>query len=504
LETGRIKVPAFKKSMKTKVVFRADGNSEIGLGHIFRSLALVEMLNHEFDCLFAIQEPSEALYKQIQSACNNISILPIRETTDKNFIYELDEYLSGNEIVVLDGYKFITNYQMHIKEKRCALVCIDDIHAYHFIADIVINPSGGIKENDYSISNYTKCYLGPKYVLLRPTFLKRVKTTRIASTLSKLFINMGGADPNNEVCKILNKVNFDSFQELHVVTGHAYRFDHELKEFELKDKRVIHHKGLMAEGMAALMEECGMAVCPPSSVAFEYASIGGLLFLHQIAENQKEVKRFLIEEKLAFDFEKDFVNIFKTDSAQILKETVEKQHFIFDGKSDERIVSIFRSLSINLSLVARKAKEQDLLLCYDWANDFGVRSQSYSSETIPLTEHETWFKKKISDEQSKFYIVEVDNEPMGQIRFERRDDEFVVSYLIAPQMRGKGFGIHLLNKGIEQLLSDSKDVKVISGYVKIKNTPSLRVFEKAGFELSADQQTLYPESVKFIKRIHHE
>ncbi len=492
--------------MKTKVVFRADGNSEIGLGHIIRSLALAEMLKEEFECVFAIQEPSEALYKQIESICTKVIILPLCEAVDTDFMYELDKYLAGNEIVVLDGYKFITTYQRRIKEKKCALVCIDDIHAYRFVADVVINHSGGLKEDDYFTSTYTECYLGPKYILVRPIFLKRAKRKRAESSIAKLFINMGGADPNNDLITVLDALIFESFfEELHIITGDAYRFENELKEVAVKDKRITHYQGLSAEEIANVMQECGTAVCPPSTVAFEYANIGGLLFLFQIAENQKDIKRYLIEEKLAFDFEKDFRSVFNNNNpAQILHETMERQQYIFDGKSDGRLLSIFRSLRIKLSLVVRDAQEQDLLLCYNWANDLEVRSQSYNSETIPLSQHEVWFKKKIYDVQSKFYIVELNMEPMGQVRFEKKDDEFVLSYLIAPQMRGKGLGVYLLNKAIEQLLSDSKDVKIISGYVKNKNTASLRVFEKAGFDLSEDGQTLYPESVKFIKKIQYE
>ena len=43
------------------------------------------------------------------------------------------------KIVVLDGYHFDTNYQTKIKQKGCKLVCIDDLHDKHFVADIIIH-----------------------------------------------------------------------------------------------------------------------------------------------------------------------------------------------------------------------------------------------------------------------------------------------------------------------------------------------------------------------------
>ena len=37
--------------------------------------------------------------------------------------------LTGDEIVVLDGYQFDSNYQKEIKNKESKLVCIDDVVA---------------------------------------------------------------------------------------------------------------------------------------------------------------------------------------------------------------------------------------------------------------------------------------------------------------------------------------------------------------------------------------
>ena len=175
---------------KTKVVFRADGNSEIGLGHVIRSLALSEMLKKEFDCVFAIQEPSEALYEQIMAACGNIIQLPACSENEYTFINELDNYLFGNEIVVLDGYRFSTNYQQQIKSKGCSLVCIDDIHSYYFVADAIINHAGGISKDEYSSEKYTQFYLGPQFALLRPPFLMSHRSLQNATSITSLLINI--------------------------------------------------------------------------------------------------------------------------------------------------------------------------------------------------------------------------------------------------------------------------------------------------------------------------
>ena len=57
---------------KKTIVFRADGNSQIGLGHIMRCLALCEILSQDFFLKFAIQNPSNEVYKILSK---NVNIL---------------------------------------------------------------------------------------------------------------------------------------------------------------------------------------------------------------------------------------------------------------------------------------------------------------------------------------------------------------------------------------------------------------------------------------------
>jgi len=44
--------------MIKKILFRADGNYKIGLGHLFRSFALIEMFKDEYECVFLTRQDS--------------------------------------------------------------------------------------------------------------------------------------------------------------------------------------------------------------------------------------------------------------------------------------------------------------------------------------------------------------------------------------------------------------------------------------------------------------
>jgi len=483
---------------KTKVIFRADGNSKIGLGHVIRSLALAEMVKDKFDCVFAIQNPDVEIVKQIKTICSAVIYLPAcsNKADLKN---ELNPYLFGNEIVVLDGYLFDTDYQRHIKKMGTRLICIDDIKAYHFVAHAIINTAGTLQKSDYSVEGYTQCYLGPQYALLRSVFLNSAKKDKPAFATRKVFVNMGGADPFNDTIKTVSYLTaFEYFDEINIVTGAAFQFRNQLYNLIKQDVRIKHYSSLDALQMAQLMHKCGIAICPPSGVAFEYASIRGLLFLKQIADNQVEVKKYFIEQGLAFDFENDFTQIVSSEQKinDALHHVVDKQMAVLDGQSDQRLRRLFHRQEALLQISLRRACSDDVMITFNWANDPEVRRSSYNPNPITLEDHTNWFAKKIKAPNTFYYIVEVNSTPIGQIRFDG-EDEVVISYLIDIEMRGKGLASLILEKGVETLLNDCQSIHSIIGYVKNENVASCKAFEKAGFALSSDKEIPYPDSVKY-------
>jgi UDP-2,4-diacetamido-2,4,6-trideoxy-beta-L-altropyranose hydrolase len=79
---------------KKKIFFRADGDQTIGMGHFTRTLALTEMLNNYFYCVFATQKPSEYQINEIAKVCHQRIDLPNDETHFSFFL----NLLQGTEI----------------------------------------------------------------------------------------------------------------------------------------------------------------------------------------------------------------------------------------------------------------------------------------------------------------------------------------------------------------------------------------------------------------------
>ena len=56
-----------------KIIFRADGNSEVGLGHLSRLFSLVEMLKDKYKCFFLTKSDS---FIEIIPKEYNVDIIP--------------------------------------------------------------------------------------------------------------------------------------------------------------------------------------------------------------------------------------------------------------------------------------------------------------------------------------------------------------------------------------------------------------------------------------------
>ena len=139
---------------KSKIFFRADASADIGYGHFVRTLALADMLKENFDCTYFTSNPTDFMSQEMEKECPYVAL------NEESKLNDFLQQLTGEETVVLDNYFYTPEYQLHIKEKGCRLVCIDDMHDRHYYADIVINHATGLNRSDYDLEPYTQLCTG--------------------------------------------------------------------------------------------------------------------------------------------------------------------------------------------------------------------------------------------------------------------------------------------------------------------------------------------------------
>ena len=133
--------------MQKEILFRADGNSEIGLGHLYRLFSLIEMLKADFKFTFVSSETSNV---NIIPNSYQLKIIPSQITIKEEPEWVSNEFDKNNTLLIADGYQFNSSYQRKIKEKGFIFVYIDDLASEHMFADLIINHSPNITSQIYS------------------------------------------------------------------------------------------------------------------------------------------------------------------------------------------------------------------------------------------------------------------------------------------------------------------------------------------------------------------
>ncbi|MFN3404419.1 MAG: UDP-2,4-diacetamido-2,4,6-trideoxy-beta-L-altropyranose hydrolase [Cytophagaceae bacterium] len=334
--------------MNHRVLFRVDGSSEIGLGHLTRCLALSDIISNLFEISFVIRKEYSGLLSPLINKRYNIIELesPFRFSSGEARSFSL--LINQSDIVVLDGYFFDTEYQQILKEKKCRLVCIDDMHSIKFVSDAVINHSNSADENDYHISDNTKLYLGFDYLLLRREFLMEIEKPRILPENKTIFICFGGADPNNLTLKSARAVfNTGYFDEIKIVIGKAYLFQKELNEY-IKGKNIKILSGLSASAMCEEMHSSRMALVPSSTVALEVFCIGLNTVLGYYVDNQKEFLNYAHEKRLGYSVG-SFLDISEKELSDAIMNNVDNNSYkvqkeMISGNPEKNLIKIFTDL----------------------------------------------------------------------------------------------------------------------------------------------------------------
>ena len=321
--------------MKPNLLIRADGSTQIGLGHIFRCLALSQFLKDHYQITFV----SKLLPNGLEGEFDKSSLkLKIINDEDEFFFY-----LSPGLIVILDGYQFNTEYQNEVTKIGCRLCCIDDIHDREFAADLIINHSPGITKEDYIAKPDTQFALGTDYVLLRQPFIAYSKAGNFNKNSGSLFICFGGSDEKNLTVRVLDAaVESGKFSEINVVTGPSYRHEKEMFQKTHSMDRVSYYRSLSEQKMADRMSTSEFAVVPASGILFEALATGCKVISGTYVNNQKKVyegfkKMNAIIDAGMFGQEKLHQAFEKADSFTTKK--------IIDGRSPERLLSLFKELS---------------------------------------------------------------------------------------------------------------------------------------------------------------
>lgn len=265
------------------ILFRADGNDQIGSGHVMRCLSLADAFREiGQDAVFvAADDHLKSVIQERGYICTVLNTgydhmedeLPV-------LIPLLRKYCPRG--LLLDSY-FVTPEYMKAIKKEMPLVYIDDQNTFDYPADLVINYMLYGSKLNYSPNK--QYLLGPDYALLRKEF-RSVPRRQTAEQVRDVLLSTGGADGEHvalQCVQYLRKRPTDGVF-YHVILGAMNRDAAEIERLAGGCAHIILHRNV--SDMRSLMLRCDAAISAGGTTLFELCACGLPTVTYVMADNQ--------------------------------------------------------------------------------------------------------------------------------------------------------------------------------------------------------------------------
>ncbi len=484
--------------MTPRIIFRADGDAHIGLGHLTRLTALAEIAGSSFRRVFALRAAPASIRAEVAESVEEVIDLPAFETLAEEAAWLAGQLLQSTDLLVLDGYPFDFAYQQTVRAACGALLYLDDLRTGPQAADVVLNvaPLVPAEATTYDLRRPgARLLTGPTWAPLRAPFRAAALAPAPPAPPNVVLLCLGGADPANHTQHLAETlVREPRVQHLHVVVGASYRHWEALDAWAdaQPSERLTLHRALSAPVFCQLLQACGAAVVSPSTTSYEYASAGGgLLTLLLTAENQRGIHDFLLREGLARPTAALPNLLSAPDVAHIQAVLRSAQRQWFDGSAPQRLQHLISGLVAQAHLQLRRATAADAEQVLTWTNDPVTRQFSFNSAPVATPDHQRWFASRLADPNHLFLLATVGDVPAGTIRFglEPATHTATLSFAIGAAFRGRSLAAPLLLAGVAAAYAHwGVLLKRIIGHVLPANEASCRAFRRAGFWERDDAQ----------------
>lgn len=511
---------------KMRIAFRVDASSQMGMGHLMRCLTLAEALHRKGALVrFISRELPAHLQRMVKKKeCellvlegNQAGSLPgelrhsrwLGATQDED-ARETINALSGDiwDWLVVDHYAIDQHWEALVAPSVKRLMIIDDLADRSHCCDLLLDQNlVADLDTRYAgkVPKLCRLLLGPKYALLQRDYTDFFNAgSAIKESVHRIFIFFGGADQHNLTGRGISAVLALGRPDIEVDVVLNTGSPHESAiQRQVQGHGNIHlHSNLPS--LAPLMRRADLAIGAGGTTSWERLRMGLPALVVTLAENQRPIAAELHRRQLV-RWLGDQGDVDESDFLGALRELVAHGALqgkfsdgqqVVDGKGTDRVCGAMTVSSI-LPLRTRRATIADESILLEWANDPATRANAFSGARITSETHRQWLLGRLENVVGcRLYIVETgEGEPLGQVRFERKDAAWVVDYSLSPGFRGLGLGGRLLELALLQLRGEEAGAAVY-GEVKAGNCASRKVFEGLGFSvLSEDRRT-----VKYISQ----
>jgi RimJ/RimL family protein N-acetyltransferase len=136
-------------------------------------------------------------------------------------------------------------------------------------------------------------------------------------------------------------------------------------------------------------------------------------------------------------------------------------------------------------LTLRSATADDALPLLDWQRHVETRRYARDPTVASETEHLAWFARKLESPDCLFFVATDGDNRVASLRLDRLGEEWELSIVVAPELRGRGIG-----KQVLRLLMAHAPGPLVAEVLP-GNEPSHRLFDVCGWQLGEDGRYRY-------------
>lgn len=352
---------------------RVDAGIQIGDGHFLRCLTLVKGLKKKFNQItFISNQLPRHFSKTIKK--NNFKIIKIdgysyiqgeklgrkikTQLIQKDLIQTkkiIEKNKKSSNWLIIDHYGIDHIWEKKFRKNVEKIIVIDDLANRKHNCDILIDQNFYEKmEKRYSelIPSFCKQFLGPKFTLLRPEFLKARKNLKRKNELKRILISFGGSDPSNETTKALSAI---------IYLGKKYKIDVIVGTNNPNKKQIMNLCSKIpfcdfyeqVTNISKYMKKADLAIGAGGSTTWERCCLGLPTIVTSLSKDQKKTTEDLSKIGCVINLgvvEKttklDYVRTINEMNSKKMKEISKKCLVLVDGKGVKRIVNkIFQTVN---------------------------------------------------------------------------------------------------------------------------------------------------------------
>lgn len=274
----------------TMLIFRADGNAELGSGHVMRCLSIADAARRlGEDCLFVTASGDFEGVIATRGYKNYILHKDYRNMDSDNFLPLLESCPA--KALFVDSYfvseKYLGRLAGHCREAGAKLIYVDDLAAFPYPCDLLLNYNIYAKAEDYERlyagRQMPGLLLGTAYAPLREEFANLpMRTVREEAT--DILISTGGADSEHMAVELLQAAGQLPYT-FHVVIGSLNRDRELLHKLSEGRGNIVLHENVTC--MSSLMRSCDVAISAAGSTLYELCAARTPAVTYVLADNQK-------------------------------------------------------------------------------------------------------------------------------------------------------------------------------------------------------------------------